>query len=383
MNKGEAPCDYERQLLHNHLPRLKSILNGDNPPPYELEIQPSATCNAQCQHCWAKTAKKLEDRLTTKEAIERVIDQSIEFTDAGFRIEVIKFCGSTGDPLNNPLTLYAINLISGKRKTRLFTNGIEIAKNINNTEYLSTISKINRLNLSLDAGTSETLHQIKPGSQSIELENILKSVSKIRSISSGMDIEVSYVITNQNYHEIAEAARKIRDYESGNRLKLRIDMVDRSVSELHYDEILNQIERAKDYSSPDFEIVPVHSKKQIKDSEEDHFGSQGLEIGCFTCKFWGCVGSSGEVYPCGHIVSADTPSYGNLFERDFKEIWNSPERMRVISELPSEKCRICSPSSLRNNTFVNWLKQYSTSDISQMYEESKNRNKNDKIRISG
>jgi hypothetical protein len=50
-------------LVTKHSGRILKILEGKNPPPYEVEIQPSPYCNANCQHCWAKTIEPLKGKL--------------------------------------------------------------------------------------------------------------------------------------------------------------------------------------------------------------------------------------------------------------------------------------------------------------------------------
>ena len=58
---------------------LNTYFNGENPLPYEIEIQPSSKCNANCSHCWAKSFPRLEDKLETKENADIVINRVLRF----------------------------------------------------------------------------------------------------------------------------------------------------------------------------------------------------------------------------------------------------------------------------------------------------------------
>ena len=164
LNKGKPPFDYARKLLKEHPERLKSILRNENPPPYELEIQPSSICDANCEHCFAKGFIPIKNRIINKESADRIITQTLDFKKNGFKIENMKFCGTTGEPLVNPLepkssminpfTLYMIDSFYGERYIKLFTNGIKIGENKFNKKALDSLAKLDEIYLSLYAGTT-------------------------------------------------------------------------------------------------------------------------------------------------------------------------------------------------------------------------------------
>ncbi len=346
---------WEKFLLQKRSDRVFEILEGRNPPPYELEIQPSSVCNASCKFCWAKDFEKLEDKLNTLDGMERILEQVLSFRKNGFEIEIVKFCGSTGEPLVNPFTLYAIERLYGERYIRLFTNGIKLAENKDDSDYLGTISKVNRLNVSLDAGRTETLHELKKGSRGIELEDILGAVKRVKGLSEkGMIVDMSYVVTNDNYLEIVEATEKVK-MSLADRIRFRIDLTDRTVSLNHGEEINSLMGEARAYEDENFKVTPIHSEEEIRETDARHFSSREEGFGCYTCRFWSCIGSDGCLYPCGHVVAGDMENYGSILEKSFGEVWEGFARERIIGELPVEKCNICSPFSLRLNEFMTFL----------------------------
>ncbi len=372
LNNGEPPFNYEKGLINHHRERIESILRGENPPPYEFEIQPSSICNANCLHCFARDFEKLENKLTTKEKADRIIDQISNFNQNEFSMESIKFCGTTGEPLMNPLTNYMVDKFyeMGKKEIRLFTNGLKLAQNKNNQDFINSLGKLFRLYISLDAGTTQTLWNVKPGARKrkIILEDILECAEKIKENSTNnTEILVNYVITNKNYFDIVEATKKIKKYRLGL-IRFRIDMTDRSVSKKHGETILQLLNLAKACENDDFKVIPIHSKKDMQATKEEHFSLKGKGR-CYISTYWGCMSSNGNLYPCGHIVSPDTPSYGNLFEKDFKEIWNSEKRKNIMKKLPGEKCHMCSPFSLRANKFMGFLSKIDPSQREKLLEE--------------
>ncbi|MCD4727941.1 MAG: hypothetical protein K8R46_09785, partial [Pirellulales bacterium] len=71
LDKGEP--NYEKNILKDSK-RVQAILRGKNPPPYEVEIQPSSSCNLKCKHCFGKNYKKLPNLMGVNEIRKIVRD---------------------------------------------------------------------------------------------------------------------------------------------------------------------------------------------------------------------------------------------------------------------------------------------------------------------
>jgi radical SAM protein with 4Fe4S-binding SPASM domain len=354
---GKAPFDYEKKLLLEHRARVKAIIQGKNLPPYELEIQPSSYCTAGCIHCFGKVLSPLDNRLYNKSAVDRVISEVLNFKRDGFQIDNVKFCGSTGEPLMNPLTTYMIGEFSKERHTILFTNGMLIGKRKNDKEYLEEISKVNNLVLSLDAGTTKTLWEVKPGVKKagIRIEDILQGVSKIKENAKTV-VDVSYVIDKKNYFDLVNGGKAAKA-SGADSIKIRIDMVDREVSEKYANDIKRLIKEVKTLEDDRFKVVAIHSDDEVAETDVSGFQTKKCPGSCFTSKLWACIGADGSIYPCGHIVNKQTENYGNILEKSFEEIWDDKRKAEIISNLPAKYCVICSPSSLRRNNLMKFLKE--------------------------
>ena len=48
--------------------------------------------------------------------------------------------------------------------------------------------------------------------------------------------------------------------------------------------------------------------------------------------------ADGNVYLCCHFMGNEEFSYGNLNEKSFEDIWNNPERRRVIDKINLAMC---------------------------------------------
>lgn len=346
-----------KKILNDHGERVLAVLEGKNPPPYEFEVQPAAICNANCSHCFGRLYKRCEEKLYSFESMGRVIQELLDYKQDGFSIETIKFCGSTGEPLMNPFTTYAINLIGKQKYTRLFTNGLKLGEHVSDEDYLSTIGQISSINISLDASTTETLQKIKPGSKNppVRIEDIFEAAAKIRK--KGARVEFSFAATNQNYQEIANFAKRLKEFQAADCARYRVDMTDRSVSHDHSKEILDLLREAESYGDKDFQVVRIHNEEAVKSLDNGSFGARACGLKCFTQKFWACIGPDACVYPCGHVVAADTPNYGSLLEQSLGDILNGAKRAEVIAGLPNKKCDICSPFSLMVNKVGKYLEE--------------------------
>lgn len=350
---------FHEEVFYNlYKSRIAAVLAGKKPVPYEIEIQPSAKCNAFCEHCWAGVGKnsadqKLQDNLEDKQNMDKIIDEILEFKDGSFNVEIVKFCGATGEPLMNPLTLHAINRLYGKKKLRLFSNGILIAMNRNNEEYLKTLAKVDRINLSLDAGTTETMHNIKRGSREVKLEDILECIRKIKGFSEGKcKIEISYVITDKNYFEIDEAAKKAKTYGADS-FRVRLDFIGKEMTLACREVILDKSEKVRNYGDDNFNVFFMYNTDDFEEGKEKKSSSKDFGYKCFTSRFWVSIGPDGNVYPCGHITLKGTKHYGSLLKKSFRKIWDGKEREEAIGCLPGNKCYICSPFSLTINRKMN------------------------------
>jgi radical SAM protein with 4Fe4S-binding SPASM domain len=375
IQRGKPPFDYINVFLTQYKPHIKNLFMDKKLIPFEIEIQPSPYCNAGCDHCWAKDFNRLENKLESKENINRVVEQVLNINQEGFPNPRIKFCASTGNPTMNKNLGYFVDKFYNKRIMRMFDNGIKIGLNKNNKEYLEDLSKLNFLYLSLDAGTKETLHKIKPGAAkvNVSVEDILEGCKNMKSINPELGVNVSYVITNKNYLDIVRAAKKSKEFGM-DLIRYRIDLTENEIPEETSHKIIELLEKAEEYEDSSFKVVPIHSQEEIENKNTTCFGSRDKGFNCITSNVWTCIGSNGNIYPCGHCVDRDTESFGNILEQDFYKIWNGEKRKQVQENLPGKKCTVCSPFSLNINefgTFLMNLPEFQRDELLEEYYKNK------------
>jgi len=352
-NRGKPPYDYENQLLINHEERIHAILDGEIIPPYEVEIQPSSLCNLDCKHCFGKklTCNRIKDGIGKKE-IETLAKKIDEFRKDDFKVEVVKFCGTTGEPLVNPVTTYAIPLFKDLgKKVILFTNGLFLDRQDNGKPYFESVLGADNLVLSLDAGSEETFERLKGRKGFKRIINSLEKLLGKRN--SELNVSVGYVIGAENYKEIVSTTRLMRELGVDD-IRFRVDFTNKDGDREYSHEIVNCLRAAEDLSDENFKAISIYSENEIaKDSSA--FDSSGRR--CFNQHFWACIGPDAQLYACGHRTYQEVKAYGSLLEDSFEELWAGTERLKNLRGLPDDKCVYCSPSSSRRNTFLTFLQE--------------------------
>jgi MoaA/NifB/PqqE/SkfB family radical SAM enzyme len=345
---------FKRNFFSRQFPRIKAYFKGKVVPPYEAEVQPSSTCNARCYFCWGQDALRrggrLEDLLKVGKNMRIVMDKLLEAEAEGFKIESVKFVGSTGDPLKNQKTLDAIDLlVENNRSRRLFTNGIGLTYKVPTGQtYAERLIRLNYLRISLDAGSSETLYKVKKRK---EFDNIMKGIGIVRRMSdnarTGVFIHVGFVISIQNYREIEAAAQRVKD-AGAHGIQYRTDLTGPTFTPEALEVIGNQLARVQGFSSSDFKVTEVRDPITLSER-------------CFHPFFWTTVGSDGRLYPCGHRGLNFGWNMGNLLEPDVSlmDLLRQQRGNPRISSLPDKDCTFCPPNGLHASNLLNSLTQIS------------------------
>ncbi|MEK6973830.1 MAG: radical SAM protein [Nanoarchaeota archaeon] len=349
LEKEKPPNDYGHQLLRDHMYRIRGILAGKNPPPYELEIQTTGACNLNCSHCFGRYYKRIGHSMTLDE-LTLIASRVADFKEDGYQIDTIKFCGTTGEPLVNPVTLDGIRIFKCMdRKVILYTNGLLLGKMHDDLHYYDIVAKADKVNISLDADSEETFLKIKGRSGFNKIISNIEHLVNVRT--DNHKIVTSYVVNKHNYTGILPFARNLRSI-GVDEIWYRVDFTDLKSIKALSKEISTDLKKAVELSTEKCSIVSVYSEDDIK-GEDDAFNSYGKK--CYNQCFWACVGPNCELYACGHRTHGGVKSFGSLLDHSFKEVWNSKKRLKSLSKLPDKHCRFCSPSSRWRNIYMNFF----------------------------
>jgi MoaA/NifB/PqqE/SkfB family radical SAM enzyme len=290
-----------------------------------------------------------------------------EFQENGFKIETIKFCGSTGEPLVNPATIAGIEIFKNKRKKLvLFTNGLFLGNMNEKKLYWQYALNLDKINLSLDSGSEETFAELKHcnGYSSI-IHSLELMVAEREMRREKTDIVASYVIGRKNRHEILATAKKMKEI-GVDEIRFRVDLTDVDGVRDFSGQILDELREAQKLQGDGFRVNSVYSEDEIGE-DNSAFNSYGRR--CFNHHFWASIGPDCELYSCGHRTRGEVRSYGSILDSNFRSLWLSKERQESTRKLPDEYCAICSPSSVRRNNLMNFLATLSIEEVRRLYKK--------------
>jgi radical SAM protein with 4Fe4S-binding SPASM domain len=319
-----------RKIMFHYGKIMEDIANGRTEfSPVSIEIHPTARCNHRCVHCSYK--ERNESRVSISEEImDKLIDSVIRMGVRG-----VYFSGG-GEPTLYPKLADYIS--------KLYDKGVECAIITNGSCFeqmglISVADKLNYIAISVPAVDETRFMEI---TKTDNLSKVLALPGQIKAVHGDKSpiIGSRIIITNQNYREVANFLRVIKESRFDYALfKAVRDYEDNGLglSKKEEDYILAEISEL-DIVDDNFTNI-----KNIFGYKKD-FEHRGL---CWTNQYGliANVSTDGKVYP--NIVEIDHEEFciGDLNEQTLDEMWNS-ERHRRVKELSNQKwqrseCKNC------------------------------------------
>lgn len=379
----------ELDVLRRHWARFAAVSQGAIVPPYEVLIHPSSGCNLRCAWCigdhvplelWdeqreqlvmldaAKDASdRLPDHLTSPENMLKLIgdiaDYEVEapYRQGGedrsgvFTVEAVSFSGLIGEPLVARKALIPAFALLAERGIRygIFTNAV-----LMDDACIEALLPAGYVHISIDAGTPETYADLKYGGRKAgkamferAMANLTRLVQRRAETGSDVEINTSFVMYPENYHEVYTAARLIRQ-AGADSLRLKQDNSgERPLAPdqaRHASVLIEQIR--SDLTADSFRLLEIHKIGQTAEMART----------CSTCSItdlMAAVGSDGCLYPCNYHPRPGGFSYGSALEGSFAAVWEGEQRRRLRGQLPVICPKVCDPFKNRSNRLLAAAKQ--------------------------
>ncbi|KPI24999.1 Radical SAM domain protein [Actinobacteria bacterium OV320] len=389
----------ELDVLRRHWPRFAAVSQGAVVPPYEVLIHPSSGCNLRCAWCigdhvplelWdeqreqlvtldaAKDARdRLPDHLASPENMLKLIGGIVDYEVAApyrqggedrssvFKVEAVSFSGLIGEPLVARKALIPAFTLLAERGIRygIFTNAV-----LMDDACIEALLPAGYVHISIDAGTPETYADLKYGGRKagkVMFERALANLTRLvqRRAETGSDVEIntSFVMYPENYHEVYAAARLIRQ-TGADSLRLKQDnsgerpLTPEQAS--HASRLIEQIR--SDLTTDTFRLLEIHKVGQTAEMART----------CSTCSItdlMAAVGSDGCLYPCNYHPRPGGFSYGSALDKSFATVWEGQLRRELRSQLPVICPKVCDPFKNRSNRLLAEAKQVvATSGIDRL-----------------
>lgn len=374
----------ELDVLRRHWQRFAAVWQGAVVPPYEVLIHASSGCNLRCDWCigdhvplelWDEEREQLVMLDAAKDAPERLADNLAvpanmlklvtDITDyrveAGFRqggrdfsasfgVQTVSFSGLIGEPLVARRALIPAFGLLAERGVRfgIFTNAVLMDEEV--TEALLAAGYVH---ISIDAGSGPTYAQLKYGGRSAgaamfdrALANLQRLARRRAETGTHVEINTSFVLYPENYHEVFEAAKLARD-AGADSMRLKQDNSGQRLLNAEQAEHAAQlIRRIRDEVETDeFRLLEIHRIGQTAEMART----------CPTCSItdlMAAVGSDGHLYPCNYHPRPGGYSYGSAIEQPFAAVWEGAQRQKLRRELPVICPKVCDPFKNRSNRLL-------------------------------
>ncbi len=320
------------------LKRLYPILNYY---PCMIEVEPTTRCNLRCVMC-EHTYWKEKPRDLSFEEFKRIIDQ----------FPGLKWICMTGIGegfVNKDYIKMLRYLKSKKIYVELFDNFYFLNEKII-TELVDM--GIDRILPSIESATKKTYEKIRRGS---DFEKVVKNIKFLINLKKKRNL----IFPEMDFHFITN---KLNIHE----VPLFIDFVhslDPDIKKVSFTNVLHSFKEVEHLLLDD---IP----QQIIDEAEKRAKKYGITVGWHAniegenlrppindCTFWSIpfIFATGHVNICCAGNEANKRefqkkySFGNILEKPFKEIWNSPEYKNAIKIIRQGKCPIqCSTCTTFN-----------------------------------
>jgi cyclic pyranopterin phosphate synthase len=364
-----------QQKILCHLDKVENYFNNKNPDPITIEIDPSNSCNHSCPFCISghihlqkyKGTEFFNREILDKECFEKLVKELVTSDIKG-----INWTGG-GEPTMNPYLGEAMSYIKNNSNIEMgmFTNG-SMLKRFNLFEVLA--KSLSWVRVSIDAGDEQTYNSLRKTNNSnnfnVVIQNIKNLIDVKKRLKSKIVIGVGFVVTKENYTEIKKFSYLFNEIDVDYcQFKPEIIQIERNhinssngVVQVEADfwlkKIVNSLKEAKNILGEKFECNSYKIEDLIVDVT--NYGRNYKE--CIGSQFQPCIGADGHVYVCTNHRGHKKYSYGNIYEKSFKEIWaNIDEKRRVMNIINNEekfsKCtHLCKPhesnkilSSIKNN----------------------------------
>lgn len=317
--------------------------------PLHIQLEPTTYCNFHCRTC-SRSEYSKRDLHIGVEQFQHVISQihPQKLTLSGF-----------GEPFMHP---QFTGMIAFAKQQGCAVNTATNGTFFNEAQCVKLIqSGIDLVKISIDAATPETYEKIR---EKDKFEYVLDGIRRLTVVKKRLHaktpfLRFNYVITNDNYHEIAEtivlASTLGIDTIYFQPLEL-IGIETRSgqlVHDLQYEHLLSEVNRAiqlnRKYQistnlSDIKQKLPLYWKKyQLETRRKD-------ERICLLPWFSTYITVEGEVRPCCSFAQTEA-NMGNIFEEDIETIWNGKKyqqfRLAIRQGIrPYPICANCVPQTL-------------------------------------
>ena len=321
--------------MNYHPDRVNDWLKGNDVYPIYVEISPSGACNHRCSFC-AVDYIGFQTRLLPKNILKERLGEM-----ARLGVKSVMFAGEGEPLLHNDLPEIIRHARESGIDVSITTNAVAMSR-----EWIEkSVDYISWIRCSINAGTPETyakVHKTKPSDFNLVLKNLEYAVQTRNRQKAGCTIGSQMVLLPENLKEAQALTQTVKsigcDYliiKPYSQHKLCHTRTYEGIDYSGASELSKELEK---FNSDKFSVIFRQNTMDKLLEKKPYYNK------CHsTPYFWAYIMADGSVYGCSAYLLDEKFCYGNIKEKSFKEIWNSPQRKKNIrfiqEELNIEQCR--------------------------------------------
>jgi radical SAM protein with 4Fe4S-binding SPASM domain len=332
--------------------------------PYFVTIGDRYQCNHKCIFCewFSPLIKKKRSQVINSSCLSMDVYQKLvgQLSSLGTKVILI---GNIEEPFLDGQLIEKVRYTKERNlKCFVITNGSLL--NEENAEQLVNL-KLDYLNVSLNAGTSETYPLVHTSENEETFKRIISIISLIERMKENKktvfpQIRLSFVVCNRNYHDIVKFVKLC--YKIGVKtalIKRFIASTKEITDELELTPIQEQETKSYLVEAMDFaKKQNIHIDLEWSEWEKAKKPSFKKNIPCYYGWLFSVVDADGNVYPCCFQDRNPASAFGNINQEDFRTVWFSKKYQYFRRQSKNIKARkemgyLCNqPSCYFNNKQV-------------------------------
>lgn len=311
------------KLMH-HLPAVNRWLRGETVYPIHVEISPTSGCNQRCILCCVDY-KGHRPKNLSEALLLHLVD---EFTEIGVKSVLL---AGEGEPTVNPAIVPMIERARLKGlDMALNTNAVLMDKNMADR----ILSGLVWLRFTFQAASPALYQAIHRGGRD-DFEKACRNVRYAAEVKRAKNLPVTLgmqqILINENAKEVYRLAKMAKDmgldYFVVKRFSKHPENSYNAPEDL-YKSTVDEFKRAEALSDKNFKVII-----RWRNFTQDCFRTYKK---CIGLSFITQILADGGIYPCCQFFNRPDLCYGSLYERSFREIWDSDRRKAIQEKIKNE-----------------------------------------------
>jgi len=340
---SESP--YSSLKILHHTQQLADLKEGTHPVPVSIRLVLSDLCNQNCHFCTFRMENSFTNKLFSGvDKKGNITYNPARFLDREKALEVVRdardmgvksieFTGG-GEPTVHPNHVDIFNsVLDSGINLGLITNGVKFKPG-----FMDAMMRATWCRFSVDAGNKKTYADTRRVSETMYdtvIKNIGKLVNKRSQENSDLTIGMSFVVTDQNYSEIYDAA-KIASELGVDYLRVAYYRTDEGFVAGDFDKATELINKSiSDFQRDGFSVLDQYtgSSKNI-DGRPDYKFCAYQHVSTW-------IAADYNVYRCCVTSYDEHGLIGSIKEQSFKDLWFSETKKEKFDNFNAKSCTHC------------------------------------------